>query len=211
MPFALPAFLRRPLNSFSLQGLLLVSVATAGLGVVGIMAYLAHQGMLSPGLGWLGFGPVGGAIALAWVTAHRLRLQVHRLQQQHQLCKSNLRKNEQWLQQYSQLSPGNFYILVQEPDGHTWFEFVSSAIETIHEVSAEQVLQDASVIFNAIHPEDLPIYSAAVQASTETLSTFSLQWRIITRSGQVKWVQGKSQPQRRPRHWSVKVGGPQNP
>ena len=85
-------FLRRPLNSFSLQGLLLVSVATAGLGVVGIMAYLAHQGMLSPGLGWLGFGPVGGAIALAWVTAHRLRLQVHRLQQQHQLCKSNLRK-----------------------------------------------------------------------------------------------------------------------
>ena len=88
---------------------------------------------------------------------------------------------------------------------------MSSAIETIHEVSAEQVLQDASVIFNAIHPEDLPIYSAAVQASTETLSTFSLQWRIITRSGQVKWVQGKSQPQRRPRHWSVKVGGPQKP
>ena len=31
---------------------------------------------------------------------------------------------------------------------------MSSAIETIHEVSAEQVLQDASVIFNAIHPED---------------------------------------------------------
>jgi PAS domain S-box-containing protein len=198
MSFTFPALLRRPLNSVLLQGLLLASVATAGLGVVGIMAYLAHQGMLSPGLGLLGFGPVGGAIALAWVTAHRLRLQIHRLQQQNQLCESNLRKNEQWLQQYSQLSPGNFYILVQEPDGQVRFEFMSSAIETIHEVSVEQVLQDASVILNAIHPEDLPTYSAAVQASAATLGTFSLQWRIITPSGQVKWVQGQSQPQRRP-------------
>jgi PAS domain S-box-containing protein len=198
MSFTFPALLRRPLNSVLLQGLLLASVATAGLGVVGIMAYLAHQGMLSPGLGLLGFGPVGGAIALAWVTAHRLRLQIHRLQQQNRLCESNLRKNEQWLQQYSQLSPGNFYILVQEPDGQVRFEFMSSAIETIHEVSVEQVLQDASVILNAIHPEDLPTYSAAVQASAATLGTFSLQWRIITPSGQVKWVQGQSQPQRRP-------------
>jgi PAS domain S-box-containing protein len=198
MSFALPALLRRPLNSFSLQGLLLASVATAGLGGVGIMAYLAHQGMLSPGLGLLGFGPVGGAIALAWVAAHRLGLQVHRLQQQNQLCESNLRKHQQWLQQYSQLSPGNFYILVQEPEGRAWFEFMSSAIETIHEVSVDQVLQDASIILNAIHPEDLPTYSAAVQASAETLNTFSLQWRIITPSGQVRWVQGQSQPQRRP-------------
>jgi PAS domain-containing protein len=198
MSFTFPALLRRPLNSVLLQGLLLASVATAGLGVVGIMAYLAHQGMLSPGLGLLGFGPVGGAIALAWVTAHRLRLQIHRLQQQNQLCESNLRKNEQWLQQYSQLSPGNFYILVQEPDGQVRFEFMSSAIETIHEVSVEQVLQDASVILNAIHPEDLPTYSAAVQASAATLGTFLYSGASSPPRGQVKWVQGQSQPQRRP-------------
>ncbi len=108
-----------------------------------------------------------------------------------------LHKTEQWLHQYNQLSPGNIYTLVQEPTGHTWFEYMSSAVEIIHEVDAEQILQDASILLNAIHPDDQGSYRDAVSESMQTLNLFSHQWRIIPPSGQIKWLQGNSQPERR--------------
>lgn len=110
---------------------------------------------------------------------------------------NQLRKTEEWLHQHSRCSPSSVYTLVQEPDGQVWFEYVSSAVESIHEVTVEQALQDASVILNAMHPDDRAGYQAAVLESLQDFSPFSYQWRIITPSGQVKWLQGNSQPERR--------------
>jgi PAS domain S-box-containing protein len=108
-----------------------------------------------------------------------------------------LRKTEKWLHQHSRLSPTNVYILVQESDGHVWFEYISAAVEALHEFSVEQVLQDASLILGTIHPDDRAGYEAAVLASLHSLSPFSYEWRIITPSGQLKWLHANSQPERR--------------
>jgi len=113
-------------------------------------------------------------------------------------AEETLRKTEQWLHQYSQQSPGNIYTLVQEPDGQTWFEYMSTAAETIYERTVEQILQDSSLIIDIIYPDDRLNYQDAVLESMQSLKPFSHQWRIITPSGQVKWLQGNSQPERRP-------------
>ena len=171
---------------------------TAGLGAAALLGFLVQREMIAGNLALLILSPSLGAIALAWRASQLVDKHLTDLEQRYRDTQTSLHNRERWLQQYSRLSPGNFYILVQEPDGHIWFEFMSSAFEVIHEISVEQVLQDANIIIDSIHPEDLPTYSAAVRTSAETLATFSLQWRIQTPSGKVKWVQGNSQPQRRP-------------
>lgn len=108
-----------------------------------------------------------------------------------------LGKTEQWLNQFSNSSPSVIYTLVQEANGLFWFEYISSACETINEVTAEQALNDASLILEMTHPEDISDYDAALIKSAATLEVFSCQWRIITRSGKIKWLQANSQPERR--------------
>jgi PAS domain S-box-containing protein len=114
-----------------------------------------------------------------------------------QQTEEQLRRSEQWLHHYSQLSPGNIYTLVEEPDGRVWFEYISSAVEVIHEFPPEQVLQDASLILNSIHPDDRVGYQEKISESRQSLHPFSHQWRIVTPSGQVKWLEGNAQPERR--------------
>lgn len=108
-----------------------------------------------------------------------------------------LRRTEQWLQQFSRQSPSSIYTLVQDPDGHVWFEYTSSAVEAIHEVTQEQALENAALVMEQMHPDDRTGYGAAAARSAERLERFSYEWRVITPSGQLKWLQAKSQPERR--------------
>ncbi len=108
-----------------------------------------------------------------------------------------LQHSEAHFRKISDVSPANIYILVMRPDGSFYFEHISQAIEAIHELKVEDILADASVLLNRIHPEDRPGYVAAVQQSLTTWQPFRHEWRIINPSGTVKWLQGHSQPQPR--------------
>ena len=89
-------------------------------------------------------------------------------------------------------SPGIIYILVMRPDGSRYFEYMSSAFEDILEIPVEQVMNDYSLYYNHIHPEDVDGYNQAVQKSLENVSCFEHRWRYITPSGKIKWVSCKS-------------------
>ncbi|MEG3440069.1 ATP-binding protein [Pannus brasiliensis CCIBt3594] len=112
-------------------------------------------------------------------------------------AEERLRRTERWLDQYSRQSPGNIYTLALEPDGSIRFEYVSSAIETMHEITPTQALDDARIVLDQIHPDDRDAYWQAANRSAENLELFSHEWRIVTPSGKVKWLQGNSQPERR--------------
>jgi PAS domain S-box-containing protein len=191
MPFAV---LRCPLNAFPLHGLLL-PVVISSVGSVGVMGYLAYRGLLGIDLVLLILGPLGGAIALTWLTSTQMIKRFATLDQHCRDIQTSLQNRERWLQQYSQLSPGNIYTLVQTPNGQVYFEYMSLAIEAIHEISVDQILQDANVLFQRIHPEDREAYEQGVRQSAEQLTPFFHQWRVITPSGQVKWLQANSQPE----------------
>lgn len=119
-----------------------------------------------------------------------------------QRMQTALTSSEQWLAQYSQISPSMIYTFVKvdkgnrsEPQG--WFEYISTALEEISEITVEAGLRDAHAVRGLIHPDDIAGYLAAELASEQTLSTFSHQCRIVTPSGRVKWIHNQSQPQRR--------------
>ncbi|NMF83133.1 PAS domain S-box protein [Nodosilinea sp. P-1105] len=126
---------------------------------------------------------------------------IHRDISDRKQAEAQLRQTEKWLQQYSQVSPSMIYTLVEAPGPQgkrVWFEYLSSAVEGIGEITVEQVMQDPSTVMDLIHPDDRAGYLAADAESEDHLSPFSYQFRIITPSGQIKWVHAHSQPECRP-------------
>ena len=77
-------------------------------------------------------------------------------------------------------------------------EYRSSAVCTVYELESSQVLQDASLIYQQMSSEDYSAFTAATSQSAEALSPFQYEWQITTPSGQRKWLQANSQPERRP-------------
>jgi PAS domain S-box-containing protein len=109
----------------------------------------------------------------------------------------SLRQSEARFHHLAANLPGNIYTLVQSPDGCIHFEYINSAVEKIHEVTAEQVLENAMLCLGQMHPDDVQGYNDAVNQSYENLEPFTHEWRIITSSGKLKWLQGNSMPERR--------------
>jgi PAS domain S-box-containing protein len=97
----------------------------------------------------------------------------------------------------SSSSPAVIYIMVLRPDGSIYFEYLSSAVESITELSLEQVLANAALFFNQIHPDDWPSYLKLVKQSAKACQNFHYKWRFITPSGKLKWIEATSQPEKR--------------
>jgi len=62
-------------------------------------------------------------------------------------------------------------------------------------ISAEALMGDGERFFDLIHPADRPDYWAALEASATTQQPFFQEYRIVTPTGQEKWLRAHSQPQ----------------
>ncbi|MFB2921506.1 PAS domain S-box protein [Aerosakkonema funiforme] len=116
---------------------------------------------------------------------------------QRQRIEQALRQSEAQFQNLVANVPGAIYRLVRSPDNSVWFEYISPAIKEMYEVEVEQILENASFVVNPIHPEDLAEHQAAISRSRENLEPFDNEWRIITPCGKLKWLHGRSIPERR--------------
>ncbi|MGB3402551.1 MAG: PAS domain S-box protein [Microcoleaceae cyanobacterium] len=94
--------------------------------------------------------------------------------------------------------PGMIYQFRQSPDGTRTFPYVSSGCRCTYEVEPEQVYLQPELLFEMIHPEDLPRLENAIAYSAQTLTEWEFEWRIITPTGKLKWLKGISQPQYQP-------------
>ncbi|XGV97495.1 MAG: GAF domain-containing protein [Leptolyngbya sp. BL-A-14] len=128
------------------------------------------------------------------IQLHRVTLETNR--DRHQAVDPP-RDKEQGLQPLVR-SFNSIYTLVQEPNRHLWFEFIEGDVDALYEVTQAQVLENAFILVDMIHPDDQAGYTAAVAQSAQTLSAFSHEWRVVLPSGKVKWLQGVSQPKQRP-------------
>ncbi|WP_088889275.1 PAS domain S-box protein [Leptolyngbya ohadii] len=109
-----------------------------------------------------------------------------------------LRQSEARFQKIAAASPAQIYILVCDSNGSNLrFEYVNSGVREIQELEPEQLLQDATLTYFQVHPDDRAVYNEVTYRSFKTLEPFSHQWRVITPSGKLKWVQANSRPERR--------------
>ncbi|WP_017295137.1 PAS domain S-box protein [Geminocystis herdmanii] len=108
-----------------------------------------------------------------------------------------LKKSEARFQKMAISSPGIIYIIVQRPDGSRYFEYISSVVEEILEISAEEVLNNPDSFLSLFYPDDIAGFEQAMMDNIQTMEAFTYQWRMITPSGKIKWLQANDRPELR--------------
>ncbi|PZO44233.1 MAG: hypothetical protein DCF19_03265 [Pseudanabaena frigida] len=105
------------------------------------------------------------------------------------IAEEALRESKKRFERIAETLPGVIYTMIQCPDGSRYFEYMSSGVTKIHEITIEQALKNPRWIDDQFHPDDKAGFIAAARYSDETLSSFNYEWRIITPSGKIKWLQ----------------------
>lgn len=114
------------------------------------------------------------------------------------LAEQQLQSTLNRLQNLAEAIPGNIYSLIQHPDHSLEFEYTNPALESILEIPLCEIQQNVEkAIVENIHPEDRSGYLDKFALASQALQPFNHQWRIITPSGRIKWLQGNSNPELR--------------
>nr|WP_290613109.1 PAS domain-containing protein [Arsukibacterium sp. UBA3155] len=92
--------------------------------------------------------------------------------------------------------PGMVYQYQQWPDGKAAFPYTSDNIKNIYGVTAEQVKQDSTFLFDKIHPDDLDGLAQSIDKSAKHLSLWQHQYRICQENKQPTWLSGRATPER---------------
>ena len=110
-------------------------------------------------------------------------------------AEEKLRRSEERLKRLAENIPSMLCEFCLEPDGEMSFAYVSSGAKDVYEIEPEALKEDADLAFNCVNLEDLPGMKASIFHSAQTLSNWVHEWRIITATGQRKWLKGESRPQ----------------
>jgi PAS domain S-box-containing protein len=100
------------------------------------------------------------------------------------------------LQKLATHLPGMLYQFKLSTDGSISFPYVSSGCQTLYGLDPVQLQRDANLAIAIIHPEDQESFQQSVTVSAQTLQLWRWTGRVITPSGQQKWLQGMSSPER---------------
>ncbi|MCY7332436.1 MAG: PAS domain-containing protein, partial [Pseudanabaena sp. CAN_BIN31] len=103
---------------------------------------------------------------------------------------------EQRLEQISRNVPGKIYQYRLRPDGSSHFPYASQGIYDIYGVFPEEVNQDASAVFDRLHPEDLEHVRQTIAESAQNLTVWDCEYRVRFPDGRIIWVAGHATPQR---------------
>lgn len=124
----------------------------------------------------------------------RLYRQSQAYSQQLEQSLAQLRASETRFRHLATNIPGIVYQLRIAADGSPSVLYVSSHCYDIYEVGVEEMMAGQYTFRDFEHPEDRPTIDRAIFETSQTLQPFNLEFRIVTRSGKLKWVQAISQP-----------------
>jgi PAS domain-containing protein len=105
-----------------------------------------------------------------------------------------LKENQERLTAVTDNIDALVYRYVQYPDGLNKITYINKHVETIYELEQEQVINDAELVWNQILDDDLEEVIYSVNKSSEELTTWKHEFRIVTPSGEKKWLRGVGIP-----------------
>ena len=108
-----------------------------------------------------------------------------------------LRESQARLQKLAVNIPGVLYQFVKNSEENFKFEYISYACREIYELDSEKILKDPGICFEQNYYDDRECLENKIAVSARTLEPFAFEWRIITPSGKLKWLQSNSRPEMR--------------
>jgi PAS domain S-box-containing protein len=128
---------------------------------------------------------------VAFVQDLRERLQVE--SDCHQ-AQASLQQSESRLESLSNNLPGMVYQYVLHPDGTDEFTYVSHRSQEIYEYPPDILIQNFDLVWGMIHPDDVERVHTVNLNSAQQHIPFNVEFRLLTPSGRLKWVQCISSP-----------------
>jgi PAS domain S-box-containing protein len=107
------------------------------------------------------------------------------------------RESEQLLRTVADNAPGAFLRYTLGVDGSIALEFVSGGCREIWDASPAELTAEPGLFWDVIDPEDRPVIEESVARCSREAMPWSQQWRITTRRGNRRHLQGAGSPQRR--------------
>lgn len=92
--------------------------------------------------------------------------------------------------------PGVVYQYLLRTDGSSCFPFASDAINEIYRVTPEEAKEDATKVFEVIHPDDYTAVADSIQLSASTLQPWNFEYRVKYHDGIIRWLHGNAIPQK---------------
>ncbi len=90
--------------------------------------------------------------------------------------------------------PGVVYQYRLWPDGRSAFPYSSQGMYDIYEVTSEEVLEDASLVFTRIHPDDYDFVAKSINESAKNQSFFQAEFRVILPKQGLRWRSSNAKP-----------------
>ncbi|MBV0933612.1 PAS domain-containing hybrid sensor histidine kinase/response regulator [Marinobacterium weihaiense] len=92
--------------------------------------------------------------------------------------------------------PGALYQYHLRADGSSAFPYATAGIESVYEVTPEQVRNDAAPVFDRLHPDDQERVAHTIQVSANTLTDWREEYRVILPERGIRWLRGQATPRR---------------
>jgi PAS domain S-box-containing protein len=108
----------------------------------------------------------------------------------------SLRQSEQRFQQLAANVPGMIYRYLLRADGSDEFIYMSPGTRELFELDPEIIQQNSGVMWAMIHPSFVKSLKDCIAISVQTLGPCRWEGKIITLSGQSKWIQKVSRPEK---------------
>lgn len=103
--------------------------------------------------------------------------------------------SQQILQDLSNNLPAAIFIYTLNKDGTDSVQYISDGCFSIWGVAAEDVTDNASLLWEVVHPDDIENMRSCIQVSAKELSKWECEWRITPYgSNQIKWLKGYGTP-----------------
>ncbi|MDT8921847.1 MULTISPECIES: diguanylate cyclase [Pseudomonas] len=99
------------------------------------------------------------------------------------------------LEKLSAEVPGGIYQYRLDADGRSCFPYSSQGLYDIYEVDLQLLREDASKVFERIHPDDLERVRRSVLYSAEHLTPWREEYRVCLPRAGLRWVRGEATPE----------------
>lgn len=117
--------------------------------------------------------------------------------EQHNAEQSLLETQKQLTNISDNIPDGLVYQLISKP-GYRRFTYLSAGVEKLHGLKASDALEEPSLIYGQMHPDDAKRLAEAEQQSIQNLSVFQCEYRIFHPDGSVRWLYASSTPKLQP-------------
>lgn len=107
---------------------------------------------------------------------------------EHQQVEASLRHSQQQLAAITKNIPGAVYRYIYHTDGSVSMPYASEGYFQLLGIEPQELMTHPELALAMIHPSDRERFNQAVRAAKETLEPGYLEYRLISTSGEVKWI-----------------------